>query len=112
MTPGEVALSSYSYGDTWNGIAEITVAVGGNPPASNLASVEMEFRSRAVPSKQAKQLTSPSDITISDAVNWEISIPAQDLELTAGKYDWYLTTVDADGIRKTYIKGTLDVLRS
>ncbi len=112
MTPGEVTLSSYSYGDTWNGIAQITVAVGGSPPAANLASVEMEFRPRSVPSKQAKLLTSPDDITIVSAANWEISIPAQDLELNAGKYDWYLTTVDADGVRKTYIKGTIEVLRS
>jgi hypothetical protein len=112
MTPGEVTLSSYTYGDTWNGIAEITVAVGGNPPAENLASVEMELRPRNIPSKQAKLLASPDDITITNAANWVISIPAQDLALGAGKYDWYLTTVDAGGTRKTYVKGTIEVLRS
>ena len=112
MTPGEITLSSYVYGDTWNGINEIVVTIDGVAPSASLASVEMEFRSKLVPSNVAKLLTSPDDITISDAVNWEISIPAQDLGLTAGVYNWYLQTTDADDIVKTYVQGTIEVLRS
>ena len=112
MTPGEVELSAVAYGDTWNGIAEVTVAIGGNPPSANLASVEMEFRPKNIQSKVALTLSSPDDITIVDAANWEIQVPAQDLGLDAGVYTWYLKTTDADDVTKTYLKGTIEVLRS
>ncbi len=93
--------------DTWPGIPSISITVSGSPPAANVSSVKMEFRTNAESSDTLLELTSAAgDILITSAANWTFSVPAQDLDLPAGTYTWGFRTTDVNGVKQTYLAGT------
>lgn len=114
MQAAELPLSPINHGDTWDGIPSIAVSINGIAPTSVLASVEMEWHARSNPFTVELLLTSAAlgGIVITSAANWEFNVPARLLGFSVGTHDWYLTTIDDDGDRKTYLKGTLEVLRT
>ena len=118
MIPQKIDLDPIVTGHTWKGIPTILRRdrpEGGEPapPASALALVEMVFRPGA-DCKNASPITLTSDgenaaITIVDAADWEITIPARILPLTPGRWNWILTTTAADGTRDPLLTGVLTV---
>ncbi len=97
-------------GDTWNGIGPaIVFAINGSPPASQLASVLMQFR-RFPNEAPAATLTSGESININSALNWSVTVPEQDLPLPAGVWFSDIQLTDAAGRVKTWIKVKLTVL--
>jgi hypothetical protein len=112
MIPGTYNLPSVTEGDTWVGVPSITIAINGDPPASSLARVAMQFRRRHTDADALVSLHSGSGggITIDDAAGWEIAVPPQVLTLDAGSYVYDLETEDATGVIRTYLAGRLTVL--
>lgn len=112
MTPQKLDLEPFTEGDTWRGIPSITITVNGAPPTSALASVKMRFSPVSDNVASAVELTSAAGkITISNAANWIMVIPAQSVPaLVAGRWDWQLKTTDAAGSVTTYLAGCQIVL--
>jgi hypothetical protein len=112
MKPESITLEPFTEGDHWEGIPAITILINDEPPASALSGVRIRF-TKDVRTVEVVELTSADDqITIVDANAWELSIPEQAVPgLTAGKWRWNLETTNAAGVVKTYLEGTLLVLR-
>jgi len=102
-----VTLSSIKYGDTWPGMT-ITVEIDNATPPVALSSVRMQFRKRKNSEGDADlSLQSPATITITDADDWIVNIPAQVLDLGVGNWYWDVEFTDASGVIRTPIEGTL-----
>lgn len=106
-----VNLTPFVEGDTWRGISSISIRVNGEPPENSLSSAKIVFRRRLGTQAHGATLSSVSgEITITDAANWELTVPQQTLNLPADSWSWSLETVDSSGVKKTYILGTLSVI--
>lgn len=111
MLPGQSTVLNdqlaFVQGDTWGGIPSIILDPA---PNYNVASAEMQFReSKVAVLPSATLTTSDGSIVINDPVNWEFTIPVQNLPLTAGTYDWQFQTTDVEGNVQTYLQGTIQV---
>lgn len=99
---------SFVSGDTWGGIPSIVISPAPSDPCS-LA--EMQFRINATSNTPSASLSSAdATITITDANNWEFTVPAQDLALKPGNYVWSFRTTDDQGVVQTYLQGAIAVL--
>ena len=107
MLPGHIASLDASLafvaGNTWLGIPSITITP---TPATTLSTVTMTFR-KDVKSALEVTLTSPTDITITNATAWVVAIPAQALALPAGTHLWQLTFTDSASTIQTYLEGSI-----
>jgi len=119
MTPQNYSFAPIVAGHTWSGFSQVSRvdSIDGGPPAppaSALASVEMAFTQAGTNQGPRHTLTSDEDggITITSAEDWQFTVPKQILPLTAGRWDWMLTTVATDGTRDPLLYGTLEILRA
>lgn len=118
MIPGTSAALdatlSFVEGDTWGGISSLSITVDGSPPSDDLASVKMEFRAGQTSSETLISLSSSdaAQINITSASDWTFTVPAQDLALLFAQspYTWAIQTTDVNGVRQTYLQGSLQVL--
>lgn len=115
MTPGNSAQVNESLtfveGDTWGGVPGINILVNGTPPAADVASAKMQFRTTETSSDTILELsTAAAQITITSANNWTFVVPAQNIALPAGNYTWGFRTVDVGGVTLTYLEGAQIVL--
>ncbi len=107
---------SFVEGDTWGGIPEISITISGTPPADDVASAKMQFHPASGFETVATITSAGGGITITSAANWTFIVPAQDLELPdgsplpSGSYVWGFQTTDINGVKQTYLEGTVEVL--
>lgn len=112
MKPESITLEPFVAGDHWEGISAITIAINDAPPASPLASVRMRFTKDERTEDVVELSSADNKITIVDADAWEIRVPEQAVPgLSAGRWRWNLETTSAAGVVKTYVQGTLQVLK-
>lgn len=122
MAPVKITLNDHYKGDTWPGIIVGPVLINSVQPTSNLASVRLQFRDEDdVLGHEFNTVGGAGigTITIDDPVTWEITVPAQLLDLDAGtvikgmknKKTWYwdFETTDANGDIITLYTGTIKV---
>lgn len=108
MLPGNYDMPSVTAGDTWGGLVVTSLEDSEGPLAVALASVKIYFR--AVNSACAKCiLSSPTEITITNAAAWAFTAAAQVLPLTQGDWSYEVELTDADGYKQTYLKGGLTI---
>ena len=117
MTPQALTLDPITAGDTWPGIPSISIRISVNgvssPPSSPLKTVRMRFAQRLMSLGDVVELSSssPDEILITSAANWEFSIPPQAVpSLTEGSWRWNLETTADDGTVATYLAGEFPVL--
>ena len=114
MKPSTYNFPDMVRGDTFDGIAELQITVDSAAPSVALASVRIHFRRSKRAGAILKSLSSedsPATISIDNADTWLISIPSSnDLDLPVGKSFYDMEFTDADGRKKTYIAGTIEVL--
>ena len=105
-----IPLTPLIYGDTWDGLSDISYESDGTAFASDLASVRMFFKdSDGVTGLELS--SSNGDITINDASSWEFDVNAiENMPLAAGIWFWSIETTDVQNVRKTRIGGTLEIL--
>jgi len=130
--------SRHLAGDTWSGMTVgplFTDVEDGNAYAP-ISIVKMQFKDREgnlhytldsrtgskygqpegfyefdpVDGSQIVRQDDGGNITILDAIDWEIGIDSQLLELEAGWYKWDIEVVDTLGIARTIMKGKLRVV--
>jgi hypothetical protein len=106
--PGKYDLPSVPTGDTWPGIAELSIEINGSAPTLALSSARMQFRDRDddVGNLVLELTSSGGEITINDADTWNITIEPLDVTLAAGTYYYDLETTDTDSQVTTYLEGT------
>lgn len=105
-------------GDTWQAATEAdgdAVDLTGNithqiqryaPPATALAHVRIQFRLGSETGSVGLELSDGNEkITIIDADEWIIDVPAQAGPSKAGEWYWDLETEDAAGVIRTYVTG-------
>ena len=108
MTPAFFTLPEAKTDKTWDGLTA-SLSSTGTTFADPLDSVKMTFKLAGV---ESLTLTSPTDITISDAAAWEFTVePISRLTLAAGVHSWAIeTTSDATPASiQDYMVGTLEV---
>lgn len=113
MTPAKLTLESFTAGDTWDGIPALTIRVNGVAPAPDISLVKMRFakadRTGGVPVELSSAVA--GQITITNANNWEVSIPGQLMPgLTAGRWLWRIRITDSTGAKRTYLADEITVL--
>lgn len=114
MKPGKLTLEPFTEGDSWDGIPAFTLTVNGVPPASPIDTVTMRFKkSGSQPSEIITLSSADDEITIVDAAGWEIEVPQQIVAgLTYGKWDWRIRITDDEGVIKTYVADTIEILET
>lgn len=110
MTPASYSIPAHVSGDTWGGIPSIVITINGSPPTNNVVSAKIQFRKSAGSSVVLTLSSDEADITIVDAVNWELRVEKKVVTLCAGTYLFDLQTIDADGDIKTFLKGSWEIL--
>ncbi len=114
MTPASSAILNsalaYVVGYAWGGITSIKVRVKstGLPPANALVSCQMIFQN-GNEGAPLQIISNGNGITITDAANWEMTVPRQNLALPVGKWDWLFSATDSMGISLPYGRGTIEV---
>lgn len=111
--PGFYKLADHVEGDTWDGV-EIVVknSATDEPLPVPLASVRISFRKGAFAKEARVTLDSAAgSILIEDAAGWHFRAIAQTLDLPAGTWNYDVETTDTNGRVKTYLAGTLNVVK-
>ena len=112
MAPVTIKINEYYKGDSWSGLDIGPVIIDGAQPLLTLASCRMHFRDEDGALGYALNTVvtvGKGTIVISNTVTWEILVPKQILDLTAGKWFWDFETTDAAGNVLTLYKGSLKV---
>jgi len=105
-----INLTPVIYGDTWDGLSDISFTSDGTAFSSELSSVRMFFKDSD--GATGLELTSAGgDIIITSASGWEFYVDAiTNMPLAVGTWFWSIETTDAQNVRKTRIGGTLEIL--
>jgi hypothetical protein len=83
-------------GDTWPGIPSISIRPNGEIPAISVASAKLIFfKAEDGPQTPSLTLTSPDEITLVDAADWELDIPPVILDLAPGEWTFRFSTTAA-----------------
>lgn len=98
------------YLDTWDGLSNCSFSSDGTAFASSLTLVRMFFRDEN--SVIGLELSSAnSTITIDNAAEWYFTVaPVSPMTLAPGDWYWSIETTDSEGVIKTRIFGTLEIL--
>ena len=109
MKPGKFNLTPVVYGDTWNGLSCVYSSTG-NTFDSDLASVRMMFRDED--GTLGLSLSSTSGIVINNANTYDFTVsPITPMTLEVGVWYWSIETTSASGTIKTYLAGTLEIIK-
>lgn len=105
-----VILSPVVYLDTWDGLTNCSFSSDGTAFASPLTLVRMFFRDDD--NNVGLELSSAnSTITIDDANNWQFTVnQIESITLAVGFWSWVIRTTDDQGVVKTRISGTIQIL--
>lgn len=97
-------------GDTFKALA-FRVLINDAQPPSALDSVAIDFRlNQPTNCQTALQLTNGSGVTITDAAAWEFEIDRiEAMPLDPAYYVYSIKTIAADGTRRNYVKGGINV---
>lgn len=109
-------------GTTWSGIARVgPVLIDGGPPPTALGKATLTFKRASTDTQPTLVLTSDGaealqaqrgPLTIVNPTTWQLAVPPQVLtELTARRWNWYLTFTATNGDEFVYVTGTLPVVR-
>lgn len=118
MISTRLTLEDFVVGHTWSGIPAVTridTPEGGvaGPPDTALATVEMVWVKLGGGTEETFTLSSAGaspKITISNAGNWEFTIPKAILPLaTAGRWEWLISGTGADGTKDPLLSGVVTV---
>ena len=118
MISTRLTLEDFVVGHTWTGIPAIIrvdTPSGGvaGPPATSLDLLEMVWKKIGTGAEETFTLSSDGltpEITITDAVTWESTIPKAILPLaTAGRWEWLLSGTGADGSKDPLLSGVVTV---
>jgi len=106
-----IELPSFLEGDHFYGLPEVQIRTAdGSVPASPIASVVMRFAPVGGGDQAAFELTLAAGRITADLGAWDIAVPEQAVpELSAGRWAWRLTTVNAAGVRRTWARGSQTV---
>lgn len=113
MIPAKLALESFTEGDRWDGIPDLSITVNGAVPASPISEVTMRFKKAGSVPSDVVELNSatPAEMLIVSNANWEITVPPQEVPgLTWGEWTWRIRITAADGTKKTYLADNIKVL--
>jgi len=72
-------------------------------PSGNLSKVELK-------TSRGELLKSPTQITITDAVNWVFKIPAQTITWQKGNRTHSIITTSSTDVVKSFIRGTINII--
>jgi hypothetical protein len=103
-------IPSHRRGDTWDGINSITINVNGVPINLTNADVKMEFRQSLDSPVVLTLSTADNSIIIVNALNGNIQIPSKKIEVPFGKYFYDLQVTYPNGIVKTYMEGSWEIV--
>jgi hypothetical protein len=90
----------------------------GNPPYGECLSCRMQFRTKDTGGLGYELNSNVTEgkgtITIVNGTNYEFDIPAQDLPLNTGSFEWdfeTFTTADCTGPSRTWYRGAMTVIK-
>lgn len=107
--PAQIKLPPIVHGDTWDGLS-VSLTSSGTSLANDLANVVMTFRDASL--NKVLELVTGVNVMITYPNPWQFVIPPlTPFPLNAGTYTWNIETTDSDGIIKTYLAGTIQVLQ-
>ena len=103
------------YGDAWPGIPGIKISVGGQPPPTNLLSVELSFHKKYLqpgntPDTGVIYTSDAGGVQIIDPVLWWIAVAKRVLPLNIGTWSLRIRTNDAIEGPQTRVVGTMNIL--
>jgi hypothetical protein len=111
MEPETYIIEPHVSGDTWSSLSSITIAINGISPVFPLVSARIQFRKSYLGSIIFELNSENHDtMEIADPVTWRIVIPSQVIAAPPGIYSYDLETIDSMGSKKTYLKGTWEIL--
>jgi hypothetical protein len=102
-------IPSHRRGDTWGGINSITFTVNGSALPLTGAAVKMEFREDIDAPPILTLSTETSSIVIGQAPG-VLQIPPKLINIPFGKYQYDLQITFANGVVKTYMSGTWEIV--
>jgi hypothetical protein len=97
-------------GDTWDGINSITIKVNGVPIDLTNAEIKMEFRQSLDYPVVLTLSTTDNSIIIVNTLNGNIQIPSKKIEVPFGKYFYDLQVAYPNGVVKTYMEGSWEIV--
>jgi hypothetical protein len=96
-------------GDTWPGIASITIQTSGVPVSLSGANIKMQLR-EDIDSPVALELsTNNGGITITDPLNGVFQLPPQIIDVPFDTYNYDIQVTFPNGTVKTYLAGTWQI---
>lgn len=113
LLPIVIFLEPHVMGDDWAGIPTIgPVLFNDAPPSTTLAVARIIFFRNNLSEHELIIDTSSPYFTIVDDATWEMTIgvvPGVEFTLTEGQWEWIIDVEDADGIKQTLYRGTIEV---
>lgn len=109
MSAGTLAVESVAEGDTWRGVPDLTVKIGGVAPTTTLTGVVMEFMDDGVILDTLT--TGNGRITVLDSATWQIRIEETPLKLKRGLWHFGVKYFDSEGHAYTLLEGRLKVTK-
>jgi hypothetical protein len=105
-----ITLKPVVFKDTWDGLTDCSFESTGTSFASELSLVRMFFKD--ADGTIGLELTSAnSTITIDDSTNWRFTVnPVSPMLLTIGNWYWSIETTDDQGVIKTRVFGSIEIL--
>jgi hypothetical protein len=108
-----IDLPDHKRGDTYQKLTFGPILINGATPESSLASCRLYFRDSTDSALGYKLVLDPGEgegqIQISDAVNWLVIVPEQELDLDVGNWYWDFEATDSAGRILTLYDGVLTV---
>ena len=96
-------------GDTWPGINSITIVVNNNPLPLSGSVAKMEFR-EDIDAPPVLTLSTLDNSIVLSATPGVIVIPPKLINIPFGKYQYDLQVTFANGVVKTYMSGTWEIV--
>jgi hypothetical protein len=97
-------------GDTWDGINSIVITSDGSPINLVEASIKIEFREDVDAPVALTLSTEDNTIVVTDASQGTFTIPPILVDIPFNKYLYDLQVTFANGVVKTYLSGTWEIV--
>jgi hypothetical protein len=96
-------------GDTWPGIASITITVSGVPVSLSAASIKMQLREDLDAPVALELSTNNGGIVITNPLGGTFQIPPQIINIPFDTYNYDIQVTYPTGVVTTYITGTWQI---
>jgi len=97
-------------GDTWDGILSISININGVPVNLSNSNVKIEFRESIDSPVVLTLSTANGGVIITNASQGTLQLPSRIIEIPYGKYLYDLQVTFANGVVKTYMSGTWEII--